>query len=138
MRWRCLGPLFLAAALPLLADEAALVRVGENWRYLKGTNEASAPVTAWRETDFDDTSWLTGRSGFGYSGGDDATLLDDMYSRYTSLFARKKFILADPSEVKWLLFRIDYDDGFVAYLNGAEIARRGLAGDAGRRCRSTR
>ncbi len=131
MRWRCLVALVLAAALPLLADEVALVRVGENWRYFKGTNEASTPVTAWREIDFDDANWLTGRTGFGYSHGDDATFLDDMYFRYTSLFVRKKFVLADPGVVKWLGFRIDYDDGFVAYLNGTEIARRGLAGEAG-------
>ena len=116
---------------PLLADEVALVRVGENWRYLKGTNEASTPVTAWRQTGFDDSVWLTGQSGFGYSSFGAATILTDLPLNYLSVFFRKKFTILRPETVKWLILRVDYDDGFVAYLNGVEIVRRGFPGPAG-------
>jgi hypothetical protein len=131
MRGRWLGFLWLLQASLGWADDVALVRVGEAWRYYKGTNEPSIPSTAWREVAFEDSQWLTGRSGFGFGGSDDATYLADMYLGYTSVFARKKFVLADPSTVKWLVLRLDYDDGFVAYLNGTEIARRGVLGEPG-------
>src|SRR5678816_1653946 len=116
---------------PLLADEVALVRVGETWRYLKGTNAASAPVTAWRQTGFDDSSWLSGQSGFDYSSYGAATTLTDLPLNYLSVFFRKKFTVLRPETVKWLILRVDYDDGFVAYLNGVEIVRRGFPGPAG-------
>ena len=115
----------------LLGDDAALVRVGETWRYLKGTNEASSPVAAWRQIGFDDSAWLTGQSGFGYSSYGSATTLIDLPLNYLSVFFRKKFTVLRAETVKWLILRVDYDDGFVAYLNGVEIARRGFPGRAG-------
>lgn len=131
MRWRWLGFLWLWWADALQADEVALVRVGEPWRFFKGIHEPSLPREAWRAGGFDDSQWLVGRSGFGFGGGDDATHLADMYLGYTSVFARKTFTLRDPGRVKWLVLRMDYDDGFVAYLNGVEIARRGVPGPPG-------
>ena len=54
-----------------------------------------------------------------------------MPGKYHSLFLRKKFTLQDDQWIKSLVIRVDYRDGFVAYLNGTEIARRGLAGELG-------
>src|SRR5206468_6269788 len=34
--------------------------------------------------------------------------------------------LSAPPDLRRLLLTVDYEDGFVAYLNGVEIARRGL------------
>jgi hypothetical protein len=113
----------LALAKPLSAT-GAFIEVGDDWRYLKGTSEASTPIDAWRQQGFDDSGWLVGPSGFGYGDGDDATLLDDMQGNYVSLFIRKTFTVTDPSALTGLTLEIDYDDGFVAYLNGTEVARR--------------
>jgi len=103
-----------------------LVASGEEWRYLKGTSEASKPIDAWRNLSFDDSSWSSGATPFGFGFLNCATLLDDMRGRYVSVFMRKKFLADDPGAVTTLLLRIDYEDGFVAYLNGVEIARRML------------
>ena len=46
------------------------------------------------------------------------------------MFMRKRFTVEDTEQIKSLVLRVDYDDGFVAYLNGTEIARRGIAGEA--------
>jgi hypothetical protein len=46
----------------------------------------------------------------------------------TSVFFRAEFELEEPSLVEWLVLRADYSHGFVAYLNGSEIARRGVTG----------
>lgn len=47
-----------------------------------------------------------------------------MHQRNASLYARFPFAVADPSALDRLALRVRYDDGFVAYLNGVEIARR--------------
>jgi hypothetical protein len=109
--------------------------VGEAWRYYRGTNEPSSPVTAWRQlVGFDDSSWPEGESAFsttGYSDTAEATLWNQLPpSPLTrSFYLRRKFTVADPQAVKWLVLRVDYTHGFVAYLNGQEIVRRGLTND---------
>jgi hypothetical protein len=47
-----------------------------------------------------------------------------MLNRASSAFVRLPFTLADPSIFTTLTLRMKYDDGFVAYLNGTEVARR--------------
>ena len=47
-----------------------------------------------------------------------------MFGQNSSLFARQTFNASNPASINQLTLRIKYDDGFVAYLNGAEIARR--------------
>ena len=101
-----------------------LVAAGDEWRYFKGTQE---PPVTWTENDFDDSSWLTGPSGFGYGDGDDATVLNDMQMGYSSVYLRKVFV-SDFSAVESLTLLVDYDDAFVAYLNGTEIARANISG----------
>ena len=57
-----------------------------------------------------------GRCGRGYpDGGEHCNLL--------SLYARIEFTVDDPDDVLQAVLHMDYDDGFVAYLNGQEIAR---------------
>lgn len=41
-----------------------------------------------------------------------------------SAYLRLPFTVADPSAFKFLTLRMKYDDGFVAYLNGVEVASR--------------
>lgn len=101
------------------------VRPGAIWRYAKGT---AAPPAAWKERGFNDSSWLSGPSGFGFGDNDDATVLEDMRNNYISLFTRHTFSLFDPSAIKGLTLSVDYDDGFVAYLNGVEVARANVSG----------
>ncbi len=42
----------------------------------------------------------------------------------SSLWARLDFEVADPSSLGLLILRMEYEDGFVAYLNGEEVALR--------------
>ncbi len=105
-----------------------LVRRGHVWKYWRG---GRSPAAAWYLPEFDDGRWQEGPSGFGYGDGDDATVLSDMRSGYLSLFTRTSFEAADPAALESIILRVDYDDGFVAYLNGREVARAGL-GQPGR------
>jgi Predicted phosphohydrolases len=120
--------LWLPVTIGFAADEISLVRVGEVWNYRTGTNAPSTPITTWRNPGFDDSAWSQGLSGFTTFFTVDykeATLWQGA-ENYHSVFLRKRFNVADTSTIKWLILRLNYDDGFVAYLNGQEIARHGL------------
>jgi hypothetical protein len=100
-----------------------LVNRGDLFRYLVPTG----PVPAgWVDNNFNDAAWSSGPSGFGYGDGDDATNLP---SGTISVFLRRTFNVDNPGDVEALYFDIDYDDGFVAYLNGTEIARANMEGE---------
>ena len=106
---------FVGAGVPLP------ILQGVTWAYFKGTVEPSA---AWNTISFNDGPWLVGVSGIGYGDGDDATVLSDMQNSYTTVYMRRQFDVPSPAAVHGLDLRVDYDDGFVAYLNGVEVARR--------------
>lgn len=104
----------------------SVIKPGDSWRFFRGWTEASDPIDAWRGLDFPDQAWEQGPSGFGMGDGDDTTVLSDMQNNYYSVYVRKEFTIDDASSVGNLRLTVDYDDGFVAYLNGEEILRRGL------------
>ena len=79
----------------------------------------------WTLLDFDDSSWLEGNSGIGYGDNDDQTVI----SPTVALFMRKTFEIQDVSLISRAVLDIDYDDGFVAYVNGVEVARDLFSGD---------
>ncbi len=76
--------------------------------------------------------WERGCSGIGYGDDDDMTELNDMRGRYLTVYMTRAFDLADPARVSALSLDVTYDDGFAAYLNGAEVARRNLPAGAGK------
>ncbi len=51
-------------------------------------------------------------------------LASSMYGINASSFTRIPFDVVDPAGYSSLTLRMKYDDGFVAYLNGVEVARR--------------
>lgn len=112
------------------SEDTLWIEAGDTWRYLKGIQ---APPADWAAVEFLDAAWAQGPSGFGYADDDDATELTDMRQAagipgYLTLYLRKTFHVASPQDLDALILRVDYDDGFVAYLNGTEVARANLAG----------
>jgi hypothetical protein len=105
-----------------------IIAAGDPWSYFKGTEEPPGGALEWTELNYTDEDWPEGSSGFGYGDGDDATELDDMRQRFTnpgylSVYIRRVFNVPDPSAWSDLSLVVDYDDAFVAYLNGVEVAR---------------
>ncbi|MHC4329950.1 MAG: DUF1800 family protein, partial [Planctomycetota bacterium] len=121
------------------AREIPLIMAGEFWRYSKGVSE---PDSAWNRVAFDDTGWLRGPTGIGMGDGDDRTVLTDMRRinddpetpedegrpGYLSVYLRRTFQLDAESlaAIGDLILRVDYDDGFRAYLNGVQVAMANL------------
>jgi hypothetical protein len=102
-----------------------IIDMGDTWQYLL---PATDPGTAWRTTGYDASGWDSGPGGFGYGDGDDNTIIGTT----NSVFIRREFEITDLASVEKLLFNIDYDDGFIAFINGTEIARNNLgAGPVG-------
>lgn len=77
------------------------------------------PDANWRSIDYDVSNWLEGKGGFGYGDSDDQTIIDPCIS----VFFRRDFEIFDTSAIKSMILAVDYDDAFVAYINGVEIAR---------------
>jgi hypothetical protein len=91
-------------------------------------NGGSALGTTWTASDFDDTTWTSGTTGVGYDTGSDfdnviGLDLPGMQNNGTSAFLRVPFDVSNPGAVNRLSLDMKYDDGFVAYLNGTEVAR---------------
>ncbi|MBC8217687.1 MAG: lamin tail domain-containing protein, partial [Planctomycetes bacterium] len=109
------------------ADKRALVpiaNIGQTWR--------TDPV-------FNDRSWTLGApgpGGVGYersSGYENLISLDlepQMYGQNTSCYIRIPFSVeaADLVELTELTLRVKYDDGFIAYLNGIQVAQGNFSG----------
>jgi len=89
------------------------------WRYWPGS---SNPGTNWNTPTFNDQLWQQGRGGIGYGDNDDRTLIDPVLS----VFLRKKFTITNRAKILDAMLHVDYDDGFIVYLNGVEIARANM------------
>lgn len=123
---------FIQSSIPrsltaVVNQESGVVVVpdGVQWRFFRGRQAIPAD---WNQNGFDDSSWETGPSGFGYGDNDDRTILNDMQNQYSTVFIRKTFQIDDPENFARLILHILYDDGFAAYLNGTEIARNNFSG----------
>ena len=92
------------------------INAGDEWAYLIPKSDLPSD---WKSLDFDESSWLTGPGGFGYGDNDDGTKIEPSMSVYM----RKKFNVTDYSKLITAVLHADYDDGFVAYLNGIEMGR---------------
>ncbi len=98
-----------------------VVRPGDPCRYMVPVAE---PELGWFWPDIDDSGWQRGRFSLGYGDGDDTTIVPAT----TSLYIRTDFQVDNVADLRYALLHVDYDDGFVAYVNGAEIARANVDG----------
>ena len=81
-------------------------------------------------TDFDDSSWSNGTTGVGYD--QDTTygslihtdVSNLMFGIQPAVYIRIPFVVTNPATFERLELNMKYDDGYFAYLNGQEIARR--------------
>ena len=99
-----------------------LITEGDLFKYITPTSSVSSN---WTSVNYNDNSWSEGSSGFGYSDSDDNT---NIPSGTLSVFIRKDFTILDINNIVSLILDIDYDDGFVAYINGFEVARANING----------
>ena len=100
-----------------------LINEGDIWLYENGEDVGDMN---WIQSSFDDNSWNSGQTSIGYDHHDDAILATTVTTPIISLYARRKFSIPDLNSITDARLHMDYDDAFVAYLNGKEIARSGI------------
>lgn len=117
----------VGSACPGIAQEA-IIPNGAQWRWRKGTSEVSSPNTLWRGVGFNDAAWPLGTAPFHYGEGNlGGTTLSDMRSNYTCIFLRRPFVITNAAEVTSVRFIANFDDGFIAWINGTLVARTNVA-----------
>lgn len=111
-----------------------LLSVGDNSVYVV-PDSTTGPQLAdfWRQPGYTlgsyGETWQTGSSGFGYEQGTGfepfiaTDLSAAMYNQRTSLYLRSAFTQDANAPFESLKLRAQYDDGFIAYLNGVEVLR---------------
>jgi hypothetical protein len=113
----------LAVSASAQATTWVYAEEGTALSYLRGT---STPPSAWTSVGYSESGWTASAAGFGigYGDGDDNTVLSDMSGSYLTVYVRAHFTVgAERSSLQHLELETTFDDGFVAYLNGTEIAR---------------
>lgn len=90
---------------------------GETYTFFPGTQE---PNAAWNTVAFDDSNWQLGYKCLGYGNTNDSTQLS---GPLPSVYIRIPFEIAEAQAVEKMNLLCDYDDGFIAYINGVEVLR---------------
>jgi len=111
-----LSPLVLFSQVSLFSNYRT--RHYENLKYYAAYSE---PDPSWYKPEFDDSAWTTDSAVVGFGYGDEGYRMIDPSAK--SLYVRFFFNVADQAKIKCIDFAADFDDGFIAYLNGVEIAR---------------
>ncbi|GIT12804.1 MAG: hypothetical protein CM1200mP34_2100 [Verrucomicrobiales bacterium] len=115
------------------ARAETLFESGAKWSYYKGNDHPSGGDLEWTEPDFDDSDWPSGDTPIRYGNGNGgrccptcATLTRRCFSAARSTWPRGGGSALD--------LLVNYDDGFVVWINGEEVL------DVGGRptCRTTR
>ena len=71
-------------------------------------------------------------AGFGFGATQGRTELPRERAKPASIYLRREFFVEQADRVTELGLMVDYRDGFVAYLNGREVARQGIGRSSGR------
>jgi hypothetical protein len=97
--------------------------LGSEFHYLEG-KLASGISASWMNLDFNDTLWKTGPMPFRYTDGTSGTNLTDMRNSYSTVYMRSVFSALDVERLKEFNFVVNYDDGFIIWVNGQEVLRK--------------
>src|SRR3989442_388696 len=85
------------------------------------------PLRPWTLDTLNDSGWQSGTTGVGYEAatGYEGYLglnVVGMQNVNETVYIRIPFVVNDPSVIKNLTLRMRFDDGFIAYINGREVA----------------
>jgi hypothetical protein len=105
--------------------ETVLVEAGAPIKYLANSSDPGIAGTAWTDPLFNDSSWSSGTYGVGYETGVGANNLIStaVPVGVHSVYTRATFLINDVNDVQNLFLGVDYDDGYVAWVNGVEVYR---------------
>ena len=106
--------------------ENILLPKSSEWKYL---DDGSDQGTAWREPEFDDSQWKSGKARLGYGDDGETTTTGygpDGQNKYITTYFRRQLILDSTSTFDSVNLLLSRDDGGVVYLNGKELVRSNM------------
>ncbi len=134
------GRMFSQTSTTFVASgEVGRYRIPEGQGVYTNTNYAAGDMGhgkpgGWNVSpSFNDAMWTNGATGIGYCRAGEFDLLigtspsGNCQAKFqninTSLCFRRTFYVPDPTNTMSLKLRMKYEDGFVAFINGTEVAR---------------
>jgi Malectin domain/PQQ-like domain len=120
------GPNITPGRLPVGMTQ--VIDRGQKWRYLV----ADAAPAGWADATFDDSAWAVGTAEFRTENDvDDPTKVKrgtvvPLHDRADALLLRYTFNGSKLADTVELAFMVNFSDGFIARLNGKEIARANI------------
>ena len=123
------------------APAVPLVNHNDQWRFFPGVVEPSGVLfdptqlasgklsVPWGAPNFDDTNWGSGAGPVGAGNVSNAgTIVQGVIGQTPSLYVRSVFTptAEQRAQTQPMQLLVDYDDAFVAYVNGTEVARAGF------------
>jgi hypothetical protein len=94
--------------------------LNSNYKYLKGSAAAGISAT-WVTETYDASGWSSGNAPFRYGDGTGGTPLSDMQNTYSTIYLRSTFNAFSIDRIKTITLSVNYDDGFVIWINGAQV-----------------
>ncbi len=117
----------LVAAVLLISFQSVKSQVifplSSEFKFLKGSSAAGLESN-WIQSDFDDSKWSTSSAPFWYGDGSGGTQLNDMQNNYTTVYLRKAFQFKNSGSIDKIVFSVNYDDGFIIWINGKKVLNR--------------
>ncbi|MCA9259998.1 MAG: CotH kinase family protein, partial [Planctomycetales bacterium] len=112
-------------------------------RFVAPQGEDAERDDHWREIGYDDSAWASGVGGVGFDRNSDGVDLSPFIDRAMSTsemnsvsaqpqysaYVRYAFDVDAPEQLTSFALSLRFDDGFIAYLNGKQIARANFAED---------
>lgn len=115
----------ICSFIVFISGQEIILPKGAEWKYL---DDGSDQKKEWKENNFDDSKWTSGKAQFGFGDGDEETILNKGFITY---YFRKQITIENPVEIKSLIFRVVHDDAMVLYINGKEQVRSSLLPQTG-------
>jgi hypothetical protein len=116
---------FFVFLICLTANTEAQIQCNFNstYKYLKGSAAANLAGN-WMTEAFDDSGWSSAQAPFRYGDGTGGTLLGDMMNYYPTMYLRSTFNAFSIDRIIEITLTVNYDDGFVIWINGVEAMRQ--------------
>jgi Lamin Tail Domain/CotH kinase protein/Chitobiase/beta-hexosaminidase C-terminal domain len=114
----------------VIINEFAAASSDRLLRWLPDGTPRLGSGAAWMENGFGDATWATGAVPMGWGTSVTTNLQSAMQNKTPTLYLRKAFTVSAGQAVMTqpLTLQVDADDGFVAFINGVEVARANAGG----------
>lgn len=118
----CVGISDLGLVEPVTISKSTIISLGDTWNYVINTVD---DIDNWNKSTYDDSEWNNGPSPIGYNDPG----LNTNTSKVMRVFMRKSVSLSEVEKIQKMEFGVDYDDGYVLYVNGNEVDRQRVDDD---------